>query len=124
MLLAYCVQHACAQANQNLSNLTSPVAVNVALLPQSDNSLNLGSAAKSWKSTYLDGSIYMGSLRFISYKTGTGRGNTALGSIALNSNTTGINNTATSYQALYSNTTRNPDEANGYQALQYDRRWP
>ncbi len=46
-----------AQANTSLSNLTSPTGVNVALLPASDNAIDLGSSGNSWKNLYLDGSI-------------------------------------------------------------------
>lgn len=47
------------QANTALSNLTSPTAVNVNLLPNNTNSKNLGSAAKSWKNLYVDGKSYL-----------------------------------------------------------------
>ncbi len=43
--------------------------------------------------------------------------NTAVGSVALNSNTTGDSNTANGYQALYFNTTGIQNTANGLQAL-------
>ena len=102
MLLAYCLQQVCAQnTNRSLSNLTSPTAVNVDLLPKTDDSLNLGSAAKSWKDIYADGSLYLGGSRFLAYKTGTGTGNNAIGSAALDANTTGASNTATGFNALY-----------------------
>ena len=50
--------------NKSLSNLTAPTAVNVDLLPQTDKSVDLGSASKSWKDIYLDSSIYCGGIRF------------------------------------------------------------
>jgi hypothetical protein len=118
MLLAYCVQHTSAQsANQNLSNLTSPTAVNVDLLPGTGNSLNLGNATNSWKNIYVGGSVYLGGARFIAYKTGIGGGNTALGSATLNANTIGTFNTATGFKALFSNTTGKLNTATGADAL-------
>jgi hypothetical protein len=116
-LLIYYGQHVAAQANQTLSNLAIPTAVNVALLPRNDSSVNLGSTAKSWKNIYLDGSIYMGGLRFLASKAGTGTGNTAVGSAALSSNTSGNYNTATGFDALYSNTTGDQNTADGKAAL-------
>ncbi len=47
-------------ANNTLSNLASPTAVNDNLLPMTDSSVNLGSADSSWKSLYLKGKIYIG----------------------------------------------------------------
>jgi hypothetical protein len=115
MLLMYWVQHVCAQANQTLSNLTSPTSVNVTLLPKNDNKINLGSVNKSWKNIYLDSSLYLGGNRFLTYATGTG--NTAVGSAALNANTTGVFNTAAGSQSLYSNIGGAGNTANGYDAL-------
>jgi len=46
--------------------------------------------------------------------------NTALGSGALNANTTGSNNTASGYLALVSNTTGSNNTASGFQALYYN----
>jgi len=43
--------------------------------------------------------------------------NTAVGSGALQANTTGANNIANGFRALYNNTTGNNNTANGYQAL-------
>ena len=94
-----------AQANQQLSNLVSPTAVNVNLLPNQDNKRDLGSAPKSWRSLYLDSSIFLGGVRFLTYKAGTGVSNTAVGAVALQANTSGSYNTATGFNSLYSNTT-------------------
>jgi len=73
-------------ANTTLSNLAA-TAINVGLLPNADNTINLGSASNSWKDLYLDGSVYLGGDRFLAYLTGSGAGNTAIGSAALNLNT-------------------------------------
>ena len=54
-----------AQANKSLSNLTSPTAINVDLLPGTNNKLNLGSPAKAWKNIYLTGALYLDGNRFI-----------------------------------------------------------
>lgn len=40
-------------ANQSLSNLTSPTAINQTLLPGVTNSIDLGSASNQWRSLYL-----------------------------------------------------------------------
>jgi hypothetical protein len=47
-------------ANTFLSNLTSPTAVNEHLLPQNNNTKNLGSSGKSWKNLYVAGRSYLG----------------------------------------------------------------
>ncbi len=44
-------------ANQQLSNLSGTVAVNLALNPGTDNTLDLGSAANSWRTLYADTSV-------------------------------------------------------------------
>ena len=44
-------------ANQQLSNLSGTVAVNLALNPAGDNTLDLGSSANSWRSLYADTSV-------------------------------------------------------------------
>lgn len=46
-------------ANTALSNLVSPTSVNQSLLPSTDNIINLGSVANSWRSVYLDSQIYI-----------------------------------------------------------------
>jgi hypothetical protein len=118
VLLAWHGQYLSAQsANKSLSNLTSPTAVNVDLLPKTDDSLNLGSISKSWKDIYADGSLYLGGSRFLAFKTGTGSGNTAVGAAALILNTTGTNNTAAGFNALYINTTGKSNTAVGYRSL-------
>lgn len=53
-------------ANTSLSNLAA-TAVNVNLLPLSNNSIDIGSSALSWKSAYFDGDIYLDDLKCISY---------------------------------------------------------
>jgi hypothetical protein len=50
-----------AQANRQLSNLTSPTAVNVSLLPgdtRGTGTKNLGSNTKQWGNGYFNGSVY------------------------------------------------------------------
>lgn len=103
-------------ANKSLSNVTSPTALNVDLLPGTDSLINLGSASHSWKDLYLGGSIYMGGNRFIS-QIATGINSTAIGQDALRSNTTGFDNTAIGYQSLYGNTAGSLNTGIGYQAL-------
>jgi hypothetical protein len=53
------LQATAQSANKTLSNLTSPTAVNVNLLPQNNNTQNLGSSGKSWKNLYVDGKSYL-----------------------------------------------------------------
>jgi hypothetical protein len=53
------LQATAQSANKTLSNLTSPTAVNVNLLPQNNNTQNLGSSGKSWKDVYVDGKSYL-----------------------------------------------------------------
>src|SRR6266536_3140340 len=104
-----------AQANQHLSNLSSPTAVNVKLLPDKGNKHDLGSANKSWKDLYLDGSLFSGEGRFLAYQAGTGIHNMAVGTDALYSNTTGYSNTAIGFQSLYSNASGFSNTATGTQ---------
>src|SRR6266536_2613006 len=128
------LQRANAQANTQLSNLVSPTKINQSLLPNNDNTRNLGSATRSWKDVYLDGSLYLAGLRFLSnggnlfglnvfigssagLNTTTGINNTAGGHVALFKNTTGSKNTAVGYATLYNNTTGEYNTANGYEAL-------
>ncbi len=108
--------------NKSLSNLTAPTAVNVDLLPYTDNAIDLGSASFSWNNLYVDGVSYLGSDAQINSLTiGKGGGsvssNTALGKGALLSNSTGNFNTASGYQALINNSTGNYNSANGYYVL-------
>lgn len=128
-------------ANQSLSNLISPTAINVSLLPGADNSISLGSSAKAWKNIYMKGDIYVNGLPFISNKnsgtvigTQAGNGsncvaigyqclnhnlssNTAIGSQALFYNIDGSANNAIGTGALYSNTFGSENTAVGRNAL-------
>jgi hypothetical protein len=119
-------------ANKSLSNLTAPTAVNLELLPGTDNSFNLGSSAFSWKDGYFDGDIYLDGNRFVSNANhlsntlvGTGAGNSLtpiftdnsfLGYRAGYSNAANFN-TAVGSQALYSNTSGQTNSVLGYNAL-------
>jgi hypothetical protein len=53
------LQATAQSANKTLSNLTSPTAVNVNLLPKNNNTQNLGSSGKSWKNLYVNGKSYL-----------------------------------------------------------------
>lgn len=122
VLAMICLQTTFAQsANQSLSNLNATTAVNATLLPANDNNLNIGSASKSWKDIFLDGSIYIGGSRFITYSTGTGLANTALGADALIAGTSGNNNTATGFNTLRNNVAGQSNTANGAYALYANR---
>ena len=134
LLTGLFLQTANAQANTQLSNLVSPTKVNQNLLPNTDNTRNLGSGTRSWKDIYLDGSLYLTGLRFLSnggnvfgfnvfiggsagLNTTTGIDNTAGGHVALFKNTTGNKNTAFGFGSLYSNTIGYDNTANGFEAL-------
>lgn len=54
-------------ANTSLSNLSAPTAINTDLLPDTDDTYDIGSASKQWKDLYLTGaSIYLGGQKMIS----------------------------------------------------------
>src|SRR6266536_2991907 len=134
LLTSSFLQTANAQANTQLSNLVSPTKVNQNLLPNTDNTRNLGSGTRAWKDIYLDGSLYLTGLRLLSnggnvfgfnvfiggsagLNTTTGIDNTAGGHVALFKNTTGNKNTAFGFGSLYSNTIGYDNTANGFEAL-------
>jgi hypothetical protein len=120
-----------AQSNRSLSNLTSPTAINQSLLPNSNNSKDLGSDTLGWRNLYLTSHIYLdknivlhvqgsGNIFLGAFAGNTslpGAYNTANGVYALNKLTTGNNNSASGYGALYSNTTGTDNIANGYTSL-------
>ena len=93
--------------NSALSNLTAATAVNVDLLPGTDNAINFGSTTNQWKDIYTGGSLFIGGYKiidgsgvllgntFIGYTsntTNTGSFNSFLGVAAGTSNTTGSKN--------------------------------
>jgi hypothetical protein len=49
-------------ASKKLSNLQGPTAINQSLLPNADNTLDLGSALMSWNNVYADGRGYFGTM--------------------------------------------------------------
>src|SRR6266542_4864708 len=120
-----------AQANQKLSNLTSPTAVNQSLLPGTNNTINLGSNNLRWKNLYLGNALYLkGNITlhtpgienfFVGLNAGntslTGEQNTGAGQFSLSSLTSGQQNTANGYSSLYSNTTGGANTANGHKSL-------
>src|SRR5689334_21888009 len=87
-----------AQANTKLSNLSSPTAINVTLLPRTTANKDLGSSSFQWRNLSLSGSIFKGSKRFLS---NAGVGNTFLGLASGVSLTYGSGNTAIGDSALY-----------------------
>src|SRR6266542_2104156 len=120
-----------AQANQKLSNLTAPTAVNQSLLPGTNNTINLGSNSLRWKNLYLGNALYLkGNITlhtpgienfFVGLNAGntslTGEQNTGAGQFSLSSLTSGQQNTANGYSSLYSNTTGGANTANGHRSL-------
>lgn len=119
------------QANQTLSNLTSPTSVNQSLLPASTNTKDLGSSSLGWRNIYIANSLYLqGLLTMYSRNTGgffagihagnatfTGNSNSGFGQNALFSLTSGYANTASGYNSLYSNTTGYSNTAYGDQSM-------
>lgn len=123
-------------ANTSLSNLTTPTAVNVDLLPDSTGTKkSLGSVPYAWQHLYLNGDVYIKGVRFVSQTTydnnffGSASGsslvpgptsgvyNTGVGAYTLELDTTGSGNTATGYSALTGNTSGSLNSAHGMQAL-------
>jgi hypothetical protein len=103
-------------ADTKLSNLVAPTQINQHLLPKSNNTKNLGSAAASWRNIYADSIIYLDDVPFVFNKNDnvligqnaalnntTGDANSALGNRAMYNITTGSNNTALGHRSLYSN---------------------
>ncbi len=120
-----------AQTNKNLSNLSSPTAINQNLLPDINNSKDLGSAVLGWKNIYLTNYLYLDK-KITLHSTGsgnlfagtnagnislTGSFNTAAGQYSLGSLTSGIENTASGYSALNKTTTGRDNVAGGYTSL-------
>lgn len=115
-------------ANLMLSNLL-PTSVNQALLPNTNNLLDLGSDSFSWRNLYLDEAIYIDDQKFItnsggSVFTGISSGsvniastNAGYGNQTLYSNTIGSNNVAIGENALYANTTASSNIGIGQKAL-------
>ncbi len=58
-------------ANQQLSNLSGTVAVNLSLLANADNTLDLGSTAASWRTLYADTSVLTAAVDYIGGGSGT-----------------------------------------------------
>ena len=107
-----------AQTNKSLSNLIAPTAINQSLLPDINNSKDLGSITLGWKNIYLTSHIYLDK-KFALHATGagnffvgsnagntsfTGSNNTATGQFALSNITSGTSNTVTGYSSLFNNT--------------------
>jgi hypothetical protein len=117
MLLTCHAINSKAQANETLSNLISPTAVNQSLLPGTSNTINLGSGGRgalSWKNLYLGNALYLKG-KITLHAPGTG--NFFVGSNAGNTSLTGINNTGTGQFSLHSLTTGNDNIATGYGTL-------
>jgi len=103
--------------NKSLSNLTSPIAVNVDLLPDSNNKRNLGSSSLLWKRLYLSGDASINGITVGRGLNGSA-GDVAIGKLALSSNNGGYQNTAVGDAALQNNTTGGYNVAVGLSALQ------
>ncbi len=78
-----------SQANQSLSNLTSPTAINVSLQPGKDGKTDLGGKKFSWANVYLKTGIYINGKLNIQ---APGTGNFFIGNGAGNSALSGKNN--------------------------------
>jgi len=117
--------------NKTLSNLTGPTAVNVDLVPNSNNTFSLGSSTYGWKNIYAVGSYYIGGSKVLditgvnntflgaTYNTAnTGNGNTFTGAGAGTYNTTGSLNTSTGTYSMNANTSGDINSAYGFAALE------
>lgn len=102
------------QANTTLSNLNSPIAINLSLTPANNNGLSLGSISKSWRILYIDSSVYLKDSLFLHNK---GTRNSFTGERAGYSITTASDNAAFGYHALYADTTTSYNSAFGSLAL-------
>ena len=102
------------QANTNLSNLVSPTAINVTILPNVTNARDLGSSVVGWKNLYLTGDHYLDGIKYIHNK---GNANTFMGAFSGNAITTGFQNVAVGYRALYWDTSGASNTALGFEAL-------
>ncbi len=103
-----------AQANTSLSNLAGTTAINSHLLPDTNDTKDLGSSALGWRSLYLNQSIYMRAQRFLA---GDVDHNTFLGINAGTSVAGGMYNTAIGYNALISTLSGNYSTAIGAYSL-------
>jgi hypothetical protein len=103
--------------NKSLSNLTSPTALNVDLLPDSNNKRNLGSNSLLWKRLYLSGDATINGITVGRGLNGSA-GDVAIGNLALSSNNGGYQNTAVGDAALQNNKTGGYNVAVGLSALQ------
>jgi len=101
-----------AQANRALSNLIA-TAVNQDLIPNADNTRNLGSTSFSWRSIYFDRGLFSGGFRVFRAQSQ----NIFAGANAGASNTSGTSNAAFGFEALFSNKTGNNNTASGNGAL-------
>jgi hypothetical protein len=104
-------------ANTSLSNLKAPTAVNVDLLPDSNNKRSLGSNSLSWKRLYLSGDANINGITVGRGLNGSS-GDVAIGKLALSSNNGGYQNTAVGDAALQYNKTGGYNVAVGLSALQ------
>jgi hypothetical protein len=110
---------ALAQANEQLSNLINPTAVNRHLFPNGNSTRDLGSTTFSWRdihlgrNIYLDGIILMDDVKFVSNQ---GTQSTFVGLEAGNVNTSS-GNSGFGYRSLFNNISGSDNTANGANAL-------
>ncbi len=109
-------------ANAYLSNLKLPTAVNNDLLPDTNNTVNLGSAGLKWQTLYASrADIVSGTQNvfggFYAGEVNTGTDNTGFGYKALSLNKSGSNNAAFGEGSLINNLSGNLNSASGASAL-------
>ncbi|MEP7128003.1 MAG: hypothetical protein ABI729_04005, partial [Chitinophagales bacterium] len=121
-------QSSAQNANTTLSNLTSPTAVNLSLLPGTSATIDLGSASKTWRDAYLGGFLYLDGSKFLSNGAGssstmvgassgmgaTGSSNTFYGSFSGFNTTSGYGNTFMGVYAGKHNVAGNQNICIGY----------
>ena len=110
LMLTYYAVDSNAQANQTLSNLTAPTSVNQKLLPNTNNTKDLGSNVKGWRSIYFDSALYIKGTIALHI---TGTNNFFVGLNAGNTSNTGFNNTCVGLGTLFNLTSGFGNTANG-----------
>ena len=117
--------------NNNISAFalsSNTITVGAKMIPDANNSYDLGSGSFKWKDLYAAGNATVGGTLGVTGEAtihtltiGLGAGsiatNTALGYHVLNANTTGLQNSGVGYNALVANTTATNNNAHGAYSL-------
>ncbi|CAN5554763.1 hypothetical protein BH10BAC2_BH10BAC2_40860 [soil metagenome] len=114
-----------AQANRSLSNLTSPTSVNQHVLPNTNNTKDLGSGTIGWRNLYLSKSVFLKNDQAVyvpgkdNFFAGRNAGHNFIDDF--NAGIQDLNNTGIGHNALYSLASTSSDNtAVGSNALYYN----